>query len=668
MSFLKEAQKYVKWGYSPFPLVSDGSKAPYAELLPEEPDTKTGELKSTWIPFQERQPYEDEVQRFFSNGAMVAIACGVGSGNLEVIDFDELGWFEKWKELVSPELFAKLVVARTPSGGYHVWYRLEEKPPGNKVLARNKRGHVAIETRGHGGYVAVPPSPGYTFVQGKPQNIATLTLEERDELFSLAYEMHEGVVEVYDPSNLDPAIGRPGDAYARTQTWADILSEYGWTEVGHKGENTYWRRPDKSKGKSASTNGELGHFYVFTSNAYPLDPGKAYTKFAFYAAMKHGGNYQAAAKELRALGYGGPKAEKQYRESVPAIQGVDEEEERPAQRWVSAANIIVKKTEWLWEPYIPLGDVTLLAGDPGVGKSTLAQAFATATTLGAEIMGKPFAMGNVIFLSAEQSVSRVTVPRFHDMGADLTKIILPDDESADGKIQPFILDHPGIDELAETCKEVKPKLIVIDTITAYIEGARDMNSANQTREWIRRLGEIARHNMCGLVMLGHYNKNSQAKAIYRIVGSIDFVGASRSVLACGMDPDDKDTRAADHIKSNVGPLGPGIGFSLDGGKFSWTGASDLTADRMFEMPQIKEARNKREDCAKFILEQMGGMAMDSVDMEKKLKDAGFSSRVWKECKQKLGIKSERDRFGDDGKWQWTPAQNAGEGGQWWNKD
>lgn len=36
------------------------------------------------------------------------------------------------------------------------------------------------------------------------------------------------------------------------------------------------------------------------------------------------------------------------------------------------ANVRTEPVEWLWYPYIPLGKLTVLQGDPGEGKSTFA--------------------------------------------------------------------------------------------------------------------------------------------------------------------------------------------------------------------------------------------------------------------------------------------------------
>ena len=315
-----------------------------------------------------------------------------------------------------------------------------------------------------------------------------------------------------------------------------------------------------------------------------------------------------------------------------------------------AHNIETKKTEWLMEPLIPIGEVTFMAGDPGEGKSTTSQAIATACTNGSDILGTAIKQGPVIFMSAEQSRSTVTVPRFREMGADLSKIALPDEDGEDGEPKPFVLDEEGFATLDQFAAELKPVIIVIDTVTAYIEGSRDFNSANQVREWMRRLGKIARQRNCAVLVLGHLNKNSNAKPLNRIMGSMDFVGASRSVLMVGHDPDDARKRAVVHLKSNVGPIGESLGFTIDEGEFSWLTKSDLDADRMCEPAQTKEARYSRAEAEQWIIDYLAEKGFASKEeMESKAKADGLGVRAFRDALHNV---AEKFKDGLDGGFYW----------------
>ena len=142
----------------------------------------------TWKPYQAKRIQEQDVERLFTGGNIkgLAIICGAISGGLEVIDVDTkhdtTGTL--WDELRGliednlPELYKRLVIAQTRSGGYHIYYRCSSIA-GNLKLSTKKNKEVLIETRGEGGYVIAPPTHKYTYIQVDPGNIHTKTTEDR---------------------------------------------------------------------------------------------------------------------------------------------------------------------------------------------------------------------------------------------------------------------------------------------------------------------------------------------------------------------------------------------------------------------------------------------------------------------------------------------------------
>jgi len=84
-----------------------------------------------------------------------------------------------------------------------------------------------------------------------------------------------------------------------TATWKEVLEPHGWKAVHQQEEKTYWRRPGKNVGTSATTNHEgKDLFHCFSSNGHPFETDTSYTKFSAYTSLNHGGDYQASAKEL----------------------------------------------------------------------------------------------------------------------------------------------------------------------------------------------------------------------------------------------------------------------------------------------------------------------------------------------------------------------------------
>ena len=273
-----------------------------------------------WKPYQTQMPSPLDLMRWFgpwSRADALAIVTGRVSGGLEVLDFDAPALFTPWADTVQgnlPDLWPRLPVVRTQSGGMHVYLRCADAGEGNRKLAvdpaRPEGKYTLIETRGEGGYVLAPPSAGYTPVQGDLAAVPFLDLEAREMLLEVARQFSRVPLEPESRSAhlsrwAASTTSRPGDDYNRRGDVAGVLERHGWRFVRQVREESFWRRPGKRRGHSATYNyRDSRYFYVFTSNAPPFDPGRAYSPFAVLALLEHGGDYHAAASTLRRQGYG----------------------------------------------------------------------------------------------------------------------------------------------------------------------------------------------------------------------------------------------------------------------------------------------------------------------------------------------------------------------------
>ncbi len=261
-----------------------------------------------WKNFQLRIPQERQVVEWFSKPEdAICVVTGQVSGNLEMLDFDRGGdRFEAWKEQIPPELLARLVIETSQSGGKHVIYRCTEPINGNMKLAMGFRDGAMvtlIETRGEGGLFLCAPTLGYSLEQGSLTEIPVLTPQEREILLETAWSLNEYLptADVPADSQFVPE-NRPGDDFNNRGDIRALLIKYGWTLV-KKAENELWRRPGKANGWSASLKDKS--FYVFSGNAAPLEPNRAYSPFAVFAWLEYGGDFEMAARVLRQQGYGG---------------------------------------------------------------------------------------------------------------------------------------------------------------------------------------------------------------------------------------------------------------------------------------------------------------------------------------------------------------------------
>lgn len=327
---------------SPNGTLASHARACISEGLCALPAVRTGDQKraalASWRPYQSRLPSDQELDAWFgSDTQAMCLVCGAVSGNLEMIDFDMGGEaFAAWRvdvESIAPGLMERLVIESTPSGGRHVVYRCESPVSGNTKLAQRKivtggeepvvvgnksflprrtpEGEwvvlvTLIETRGEGGLFLCAPSDGYELQQGDLCRPPVITADERDVLLGCARAMDDTAREVVGatpPSTRSDRL-RPGDDFNERGDVRELLTRHGWTRVS-SGENEHWCRPGKALGTSATLKGRV--FYVFSSNALPFDAPRAYSPFAVYTLLEHGGDFARAASHLASEGYGDRK-------------------------------------------------------------------------------------------------------------------------------------------------------------------------------------------------------------------------------------------------------------------------------------------------------------------------------------------------------------------------
>jgi hypothetical protein len=149
-----------------------------------------------WKQYQKRLPTPAELSAWMANSPnAVCILCGAASNNAEIIDFDGGGeLFSAWLDRIPADLRERLVVERTPSGGWHVIYRCIVAVCGNMKLAQRRIGEkivTLIETRGEGGLFLCAPTPGYELTQGDLADLPVLSAKERDILLQAAWDLNE---------------------------------------------------------------------------------------------------------------------------------------------------------------------------------------------------------------------------------------------------------------------------------------------------------------------------------------------------------------------------------------------------------------------------------------------------------------------------------------------
>ena len=312
-----------------------------------------------------------------------------------------------------------------------------------------------------------------------------------------------------------------------------------------------------------------------------------------------------------------------------AVYGLKEPQPIETVEIIRMSEVDTQAVEWLWEPYIPFGKVTIVQGNPGEGKTTFALRLAAACTTGRTLPNmKPLPPFNVIYQTAEDGLGDTVKPRLMEADADLDRVLVIDEAK-----QELTLSDQRIER---AITQTGARLIILDPIQAYMGEKADMNRANEVRPIFRRLADVAERTGCAVILIGHLNKAAGGQSAYRGLGSIDFRAAARSVLLIGRVKREPNIRVIVHDKSSLAPEGKPVAFCLDPETgFEWIGAYDITADELLSGAG-GNSETKTEQAERLLLDLLtGGKELLSEDVLKAAAEAGISERTLKNARRNL---------------------------------
>lgn len=294
-----------------------------------------------------------------------------------------------------------------------------------------------------------------------------------------------------------------------------------------------------------------------------------------------------------------------------------------------ACEFAPEQAEYLVEPYLPKGMITILGGVSGAGKTSLALDICARVSRGE-------GSSPVLYLTAENDPNKVLRPRAEAMGADLQRLYFQDGASY----------AMGDEELAVLCRSLRPALIVFDPIQSYLGQGVQMNRAEQVRPLLDGLGALAKELDMAVVLISHMSKPGPgvASALDRLLGSSDFRNAARSILIVGKDPDHPDTRVAAHAKNSLGVPGESQQYHIcENGTVAYDGPCALTADRIIRDTGDAQPRTRPAAALGTAVEVLDKQLsfvgwVEHAEVERLCARHGFSERTMRRARKALGLK------------------------------
>ncbi len=296
-----------------------------------------------------------------------------------------------------------------------------------------------------------------------------------------------------------------------------------------------------------------------------------------------------------------------------------------------------RDVEWLWADRVPLGMLTMFAGDPKLGKSfvTLAMAAALSRGLALPQSDLPSRPGSTILMSAEDDPTRTIAPRLAAAGADSSKIHVIESVIVANGSETLPCLRVDVDAISAAAGRLGDcRMIVIDPVTAYLKGVDDNRNA-ALRGVLAPLKNLAERLGAAVVLVSHLTKGGSANGKHRVSGSIAYVGACRVKFLFVPDPRDPACRRVLMLDNggNVAPLAPTLAYTIDaqsgrGPQVVWSDEPvAITVKEALrpgvEMP-ARDDEHELGDCAEWLRETLAGGRVPAAELRHACQEAGFA--------------------------------------------
>ena len=324
--------------------------------------------------------------------------------------------------------------------------------------------------------------------------------------------------------------------------------------------------------------------------------------------------------------------------------------------FIRPGDVAAEQVQWLWQGYIPRGALTVVDGDPGLGKSTMMMDLAARLTTGAVMPDGSAGLAapaGILMLCAEDSISTTIRPRLEQAGAAMARTLILDHLTTPvGERQPTIGDIAAI---AEGIATVEACLVIIDPLMAFLPPNVNAYRDQDVRRVLTPLSQLAQRTGAAIVVVRHPNKMVGQSALHRGGGSIGIIGAARSGLLVAPDPHDPEgpRRILAAVKNNLAPPAPSLAYHIEGekdgaGRIVWEGVASFSANQLIAPPLDGEESSMLTEAMDFLRGALADGTQPAAAMTKAAREAGITEQTLRRAKCALRCRSAKDGKG----WFW----------------
>jgi hypothetical protein len=313
---------------------------------------------------------------------------------------------------------------------------------------------------------------------------------------------------------------------------------------------------------------------------------------------------------------------------------------------------------WLWPGYIPKGKLTILDGDPNLGKSLTTLDLAARWSRGQTFPDGAGAgtIGRTLIIQVEDGTADTVLPRLQAAGADLANVFVLPDESA--RVFRLPWNTPWLEQ---AIRESNASLVVIDPFLSFLSRRVWATSDQSVRRVLGKLAEVAKQTGAAIMLIRHLNKTEGQKALYRGGGSIGIVGVARSALLAAAHPSGDGRVVLTTTKANLGPPPPALTYRIVGNEsgiatIAWEGPVDLTADEALNPPPTEDDKLLMNVilATEWLMAELRAGPCPAKEIARAAESAGIPERTLDRAKKSAHVIStlEVNRKTNERRWIW----------------
>ncbi len=335
----------------------------------------------------------------------------------------------------------------------------------------------------------------------------------------------------------------------------------------------------------------------------------------------------------------------------------------------NAVELQPEPIQWLWQSWIAMGKLHILAGAPGQGKTTIALSFAASVSSGGTWPDKSESpKGKILIWSGEDDAADTLLPRLLASGADPSNIYFVQGAQRGGKLEPFD-PAKDMEKLQGKAKELGDvKLIIVDPIVSAVTG--DSHKNTEVRRGLQPLVDLGQNLNAAILGISHFSKGGQGSdPAQRVVGSIAFTAVARVVLVAAKvkSEDGQDRKVLARGKSNSGPDDGGFEFELaqsepiegiQASHIVWGVPLEGSAKKLLSETEDSDPDFDATDAKNFLVEALSEGITPVTTIQAQAASAGVSWPAVKRESSKLGVRKQKGGY--QGAWYWSLPKGSKE--------